>query len=447
MKLRITMNVSDLTKGNIAKGLLTLSLPLMLVNLVNIAYNVIDMFFIGKTGDDGLSAVGTAGFYLWLAASVVFFSKQGMETLLSQANGRGDIEESRQIMKTGIVLNIIIASIYALIIFLFAKPLIHIFNLDSKHINELGIIYLRVASIAIWFMMVNQNLMSIFQARGQTTKVLLYNGIGLLINICLDPYFILVLNWGVAGAALGTVFANIIVFTLAIVTLLMYEKQYKTKIKFDKLKAKKILKIGFPTGSYNVFFTLTAMLVSAYAITYGDNVIAAQRIGSEVESLSWMFASGLGVASGVFTGLNYGAKNKGRIDRAYKYLFWFSTIYGIFLFWLFMTKAEFIMRLFTTNHEIVKIGITYFYCLSFAQVFALYEGITSGYFNGYGYTKIPSFFSISGNVLRIFLVVIFSKIFGLNGIWFAISISGIYKGLGLVICKLIYDRSGKMDII
>lgn len=440
------MQVKDLTTGSIKKELFYLALPLMIANLVNIAYNMIDMFYIGQSGDDALSAVGTAGLYLWLASSIVFFSKQGMETLLSQSIGRGNISESRSVMKTGITLNVIISTIYALFVLVFATPLIHVFHLDSEMINSIGITYLRIASIAIWFMMVNQNLMSVFQSRGQTKQVLIYNAIGLVFNIVLDPILIMTLGLGAAGAAIATVVANVIVFAISVLSLLKFERRFEDKSKFVNSIAVKILRLSYPTGSYNVFFTFVAMLVSTYAITYGDNVIAAQRVGSQVESLSWMFASGLGIACGVFTGQNYGAKNKGRIDQAYKYLFRFSTVYGLFLFWLFIAKAEPMMRIFTDSDEIVRIGVVYFYCLSAAQVFTLYEGIASGYFNGYGLTKIPSFFSISGNILRLVLVVGLSQIFGLNGIWFAIGISGIYRGLGLIICKIVYDMQGKMNI-
>lgn len=440
------MQTKDLTTGSIKRELLYLALPLMLANLVNIAYNMIDMFFIGMSSDAALSAVGTAGLYLWLAASIVYFSKQGMETLLSQAIGRGNTSEGRDIMKTGIVINVVIATVYALIVFIFSAPLIHIFNLASAEINQIAIIYLRIASIAIWFMMVNQNLMSVFQARGQTKQVLIYNTIGLVFNMVLDPILIINLDLGAAGAAIATVAANIIVFAISSASIIKYERQFKQKPRFIAAIGRKILRVSFPTGSYNVFFTFVAMLISTYAITYGDDVIAAQRVGSQVESLSWMFASGLGIACSVFTGQNYGAKSKERIDRAYKYLFRFSTIYGLFLLWLFIAKAEPMMRLFTDSQEIIDIGVVYFYCLSVAQIFTLYEGIASGYFNGYGYTKIPSFFSISGNILRVVLVLAFSQLFGLNGIWIGIGISGIYRGLGLVICKVVYDRMGKMNI-
>lgn len=440
------MQVKDLTKGNIGKELFYLALPLMVANLVNIAYNMIDMFFIGKSGDEALSAVGTAGLYLWLAASIVYFSKQGMETLLSQSIGRGNVQESRDVMKTGVVLNIVISSVYSLIIIIFSVQLISVFNLQSETINQIGITYLRIASFAIWFMMINQNLMSIFQARGQTKQVLIYNGIGLIFNIILDPLLIMTFDLGPAGAAIATVVANIIVFALSVISLTRFERQYQTKPRFIRRIGVEILQLSIPTGCYQVFFTFTAMLISTYAITYGDNVIAAQRIGSQVESLSWMFASGLGIACGVFTGQNYGAHNKQRIDKAYKYLFRFSTIYGLFLLWLFIAKAEPMMRIFTDSDEIVSIGVIYFYCLSAAQAFALYEGIGTGFFNGYGLTKIPSFFSISGNIIRLILVVVLSKLIGLNGIWLAIGISGIYKGLGLIVCKVIYDKRGLLDI-
>lgn len=440
------MQVKDLTKGSIGKELFLLALPLMIANLVNIAYNMIDMYFIGIVGPEALSAVGTAGLYLWLSASIVFFSKQGMETLLSHAIGRGSERESRDIIKTGVIINVMISVLYSMIIFLFARPLIGIFNIESEVINEIAITYLRIASPAILFMMISQNLMSIFQARGQTKQVLVYNAIGLLINIVLDPILILYFDLGAAGAAVATVVANVFVFTISTISLLNFEKQSTYKPRFSRIIGLKIIRLSFPTGSYNVFFTATSMFISTFAITFGDSVIAAQRIGSQVESLAWMFASGLGIACGVFTGQNYGAKNKQRIDTAYKYLFRISTVYGLILTWLFIAQAEPMMRIFTSSEEIVNVGIIYFYCLSVSQVFTLYEGIASGYFNGYGFTKIPSFFSISGNIIRIALVIILSAIFGLNGIWYAITITGIYRGLGMVVCKVIYDKQGKMNI-
>ncbi len=440
------METKDLTKGSISREIFILALPLMLANLVNIAYNMIDMYFIGHTSDQALSAVGTAGLFLWLAASIVFFSKQGMETLLSQAIGRKDIDESRVIIKTGVILNVIITAIYSAIVFFFASELIGLFHLTSQQINAIAISYLKIGSLAIVFMMLNQNLMSIFQSRGQTNLVLIYNGIGLVVNILLDPVLIINMDLGANGAAIATVIANFVVFMLSSISLYKYSSRFNDKSSFDQKIAKKIIALSFPTGSYNVFFTLVSMVISTYAISFGDNVIAAQRIGSQVESLSWMFASGLGIACAVFTGQNYGAKNKKRIDKAYKYLFVFCTLYGLFLCWLFIAKAEPMMRLFTSDDEIVNIGMMYFYSLSFAQVFTLYEGIASGFFNGYGLTKIPSFFSISGNIARIFLVIYMSKIFGLNGIWYAIGITCIYRGLGLIVCKKILDKQGKLQV-
>ncbi len=436
------MKTKDLTSGPIGKELLLLALPLTLANIVNIAYNMIDMYYIGQVGGDALSAVGTAGFYLWLAASIVFFSKQGMEILISQAIGAGNIDKSRDIIKTGVILNLAIAMCYAIIVYLLADNLIGFFKLDSNLIHDLGVEYLQIVSVAIFFMMINQNLMSIFQARGQTSKVLLFNGIGLIVNIVLDPILILDLQLEVAGAALATAIANCLVFILSVFSLRNFERNFKRKMHFSKSIAFKIMRLSFPTGCYQVFYTIIAMFVSGYAISYGDDVMAAQRIGSEIESLSWMMASGLSIATGVFTGQNVGAQNKGRIDVAFRYLFNFSIIYGTFLLLLFVFGGQQIIMLFSTDPTIVAIGTDYLFYLAFCQVFTLLEGVIAGYFNGYGKTHLASFFSISGNVLKVIMVIPFSIVFGLNGIWLVISISGIYRGLGLLICKSYYERRG-----
>lgn len=440
------MQTKDLTTGKIGQALFKLVLPLTIANIVNIAYNMIDMFYIGKVGDEALSAVGTAGLFIWLGQSVVFFSKQGMETLLSQSIGSRNTNESRNIIKTGVVINVVITLIYSLIVFLLAPLLISLFNLSSDVIVELSIIYLRIGSFALIFMMINMNLMSIFQARGQTNEVLIYNGLGLLVNIILDPLLIVNMQMGVGGAAIATLIANIVVFILAVFSLIRYNKRNKGSSYFVRKIGQDILQISIPTGLYNVIFTIIAMIVSTYCIKFGDNVIAAQRIGSQIESLSWMMSGGLGIAVGVFTGQNFGGKNKQRIDRGYKLMFRFSTIYGLFLVFFLIGFAEQLIGIFTDDMQIIAIGTTYLYFLSVSQIFTLYEGIATGLFNGYGMTKIPSFFSISGNILRLLLVVVLSSTWGLNGIWFAISFSGCYRGFGLIVCKLYFDKQNKLVI-
>lgn len=439
------MKTKNLTSGSIGKELLLLALPLTIANIVNIAYNMIDMFYIGKVGGEALSAVGSAGFYLWLASSIVFFSKQGMEILISQAIGRKNEHESRDVVKTGIILNVIISLVYGLFTLLFASTLISFFRMDSQYIHDLGVSYLQVGSIAIILMMINQNLMSVFQARGQTNNVLIFNGLGLLLNIVLDPILILNFDLGVVGAALATVFANVLVFALSAFSLYRFERQFDYKPRFSNIIAKKMLKLSYPTGCYQVFYTFIAMVISSFAVQYGDYVMAGQRIGSQIESLSWMMASGLGIAAGVFTGQNVGAQNKQRINIAYRYLFIFSTVYGFILFLLFAFKATPIIELFSNDPQIVSVGVDYLFFLAFCQAFTLYEGVGAGYFNGFGMTKIASFFSISGNLLRLILVIVLAKLIGLNGIWVAISISGIYRGLGIVVCKMYYERIGKLE--
>lgn len=435
------MKTNNLTTGNIPKELLFLSIPLIISSLVSIFYNITDMFFIGRVGPEALSAVGIAGLYIWLASSVVFFSKQGMEILISHAVGRRDHISLQQSVVNGILLNFFISFIYSIFILIFTNFLIDIYGFNSGEISAFAKEYLRISSFSILFMMLNMNIMSIFQGTGNTIKVLLFSGFGLIVNIILDPIFIFYFDLEVAGAAYATLIANFLVFLISFLTIAFktdYLKNFKSHLNWQT--SKDILKLSLPSGSYQVFFTMTAMFISQFSLSYGDEVAGAQRIGTQIESFSWMIGIGLSIAIGVFVGQNYTSQKYKRILNAFVYMFIFVMIYGVSFSLFMFFRGEFIINIFSKDPGIVSIGIPYLKIVAFSQVFMLIEGICGGFFNGFGKTKYASFFSISGNIIRIILVFVFSYFAGLNGIWWAISLSSIYKGSGLLIALIIFIK-------
>jgi len=118
----------DLTEGSIGKSLIKLALPIMGTSFIQMAYNIIDMMWVGKDGSDSVAAVGTAGFYPWLAMAFIMISKAGAEIKVAQSIGNKNVKLTKEYIKAAIELNIIIGLIYTLVMLLFNKQLIGIFN-------------------------------------------------------------------------------------------------------------------------------------------------------------------------------------------------------------------------------------------------------------------------------------------------------------------------------
>lgn len=114
-------NKLDLTKGSIAKSLLKLALPIMGTSFLQTAYNITDMFWIGQVGTKEVAAVGTAGFFTWLAMAFIIISKVGAEVKVAQNLGRKDVHSVKHYIATSIQINLILSISYSIIIFIFRK--------------------------------------------------------------------------------------------------------------------------------------------------------------------------------------------------------------------------------------------------------------------------------------------------------------------------------------
>ena len=140
----------NLLEGNILKKLFILSAPLMATSFVQMAYNMTDLIWVGKVGTEAVAATGTAGFFMWIAMSLVLIPRIGISVLTSQYYGEGNHKKVKDVIKNGFLLTLIIVLLYFAIIQLFARQFIGFYRLDES-VNEMAIQYLRY--IALGFFM------------------------------------------------------------------------------------------------------------------------------------------------------------------------------------------------------------------------------------------------------------------------------------------------------
>jgi len=446
----------DLTKGSITFRLLLVAIPTLLSSLVQMAYNLTDMFWVGKVHTMGLdeteaiAAVGTAGYLPWFAFGLILLAKIGTSVSVSQAAGKDDMELVERYGNNGLLYMLVLALFYMALGFFGADLYISIFKLDNANIVAYATDYLRIVSI-FGFALFSVNLFNgVYEGLGKTFTSFKITASGLLLNIILDPIFILEevnifglqidgLGYGVKGAAIATVIAQSFILLIYLVIYHTKFRPFKIRLfkSFDKFTMKKIMRIGLPVGLQNMAFTLISVVVGVMIARYGKEVIATQRLGSQIEALAWMVASGFQVALAAFVGQNFGAEQPMRIKRGYFTALRLLIPYGLVINAVLFFFARDLFAIFITDPDTLDIGEKYLRILSVSQVFMIIELGTAGAFNGLGKTMIPSGVGFLGNLLRIPFGLLFGYFFGFIGIWWVISISSVLKGTVLTIWFLI----------
>jgi putative MATE family efflux protein len=439
-------NRIDLTQGSIVGVLFKLAMPIMLTSFLQMAYNMMDMFWLGNYDPSGqaVSAAGTAGFFSWLAIAFIMFAKIGAEVKVAQSIGSNKLEDTKKYINTSIKIILVLSIFYTVVILIFKENLIAFFNIENQAINTMSIEYLRIIGFGFIFYFINPVFTAIFNGSGDSLTPLIMNFIGLFLNLILDPLMIKGIGpfseMGVQGAALATVFSQAVV-TIAFIITIRISTNGKTLFNgfniFSKIEVpymNKILKIGTPVAIQNGLFTFYSMLI-ARIISHIDPVgIGVQKVGSMIESLSWMTAGGFQTALSSFVGQNYGAQKWDRIYKGYFSALSIVSVFGIGVTFLLVFGAEPIFKLFISGEEPLKMGTIYLKILGLSQLFMCIEITTAGAFNGLGKTKIPSWVSILLTGARVPAAYFLSTftILGIEGVWWSISMSSIFKGLVLV---------------
>jgi putative MATE family efflux protein len=427
---------SNLTEGNILKELIILALPIMGTSLIQMAYNLTDMIWVGVLGSRAVTAIGTAGFFTWFAFAFISIPQIGAAVGVAQSVGRRDADETKSYIRHTIQMNVVFALLYGTAIIMFRKQLIGFFNIKGEDIIRMSESYLLIVSIGMIFFFLPPVLTAIFNGHGDSRTPFLINTIGLIVNIILDPLLILGIGpfprLEVAGAAVATIFAQFVV-TMVYIFIIRKKTDYFVGLNFlqkpDWNHIGRIIKFGLPVALQSGAFTFIAMIIARILSRWGATTIAVQSVGAQIESISWMTAGGFQTALGAFVGQNFGAKKWDRIYKGYFTAIGIISIIGVITSCLLIFFPEPIFSIFIREENVLKEGIIYLRILGVCQLFMCLEITTAGAFNGLGRTVPPSVVGIILNAMRIPGALLLSTAFGLTGVWWSISFSSVLKGL------------------
>ena len=297
------MQKVDLLHGRILPSLARLAFPIMATQLIQMAYNLTDMIWIGRVGSGAVAAVGASGMYLWLANGLATIPRLGGQVKAAHALGSGDTEKAAAYAAAAFRLGAVLAGACTAVYLIFYKPLTAFFRLNDPSVVRDAECYLLVVALGLFFSFFNQIFTGLFTCMGASAVTFRSTAAGLAANIVLDPLFIFGLGplpaLGVAGAAIATVLAQGVVFFLFLLAA-RREGALFPRLQLRRRRSRAdyadILRIGLPVSVQSIFFSSLSMIIARLIAGWGDAAVAVQKVGSQIESISWMTADGFASA-------------------------------------------------------------------------------------------------------------------------------------------------------
>ncbi len=422
------MKKIDLTKGSVLKVLTALALPIMGGSLLQFAYNLVDMLWVGRLGTDAVASVGSSSFFTGLGYAINAMVIVGTGIKVSHAVGRQDEVATKAYTNAGIVINGTIGIVYALVLLLFGQAFIGFLELRNPIVEKDAYLYLVCSAPMLFFAFYNILFSRLLGSYGNNKEALRINAVGIVTNIILDPILIYGLGMGVLGAGVATLIANSLMFGIYLYRgrkLLMYDR--RVKLEMDKVV--EVIRLGSPIAFQRVLFTMVNIVLARMIAQFGSDAIAAQKIGLQIESVTFMIIGGLNGAIASFTGQNYGAKKYGRIHEGYQAALKIGGAYALAMSALFWLVPEHLVVLFVSEQTTIQVAVGYLGVVAFSQLFSAVEMISNGLFTGLGMPKISANISMFFTVLRLPMAWVLIQHLGISGVWWSIAISSILKGL------------------
>lgn len=428
----------NLTKGPILKTLTKLAIPIMASSFLGTLYNITDMAWIGLLGSRAVAGVGVGGMFTWLSQGVAAMARMGGQVQVAQCIGRGKKEKAHGFAQAAVQLAILMGMAYALLSLVFVHQMVGFFQLADTEAQLAAISYTRIACGLIVFSFLTLTLTGIYTAQGDSKTPFLANLIGLVTNMILDPVLILgpgpFPKLGVIGAAIATVTAQAIVMSILILGVIKQKRENVLKgIRlFEKIPQEYlsgIWKIGRPTAIQGMAYCIISMVLTRMVSAYGAEAVATQRVGGQIESISWNTADGFAAALNAFIAQNYGAGKNDRVRKGYKAALWTVGIWGVLISAVFICFPNAIADIFFHEPKAIETAVGYLVIVGFSEAFMCVELTTVGALSGLGRTRLCSIISITFTSARIPLAIILGGLIGLSGIWWALSATSIVKGI------------------
>lgn len=445
------MNNELFEKMPVPKAYMKLSLPVLFSCVLTLVYNMVDMYFVAKTGDTNLVAgVSLCGpvFTALIAFGDVF--GLGGSSVISRLFGQGKTDDGKRLSTFAFIGGIIFGIVMAIILILSKDALLALLGANEETMKYAGDYYRWIAlgSPFIIFALVPTNLL---RTEGLATEAMIGSVTGSIVNMILDPIFIFTLGMGAGGAALATVIGNICTDIWFIFIITQKSKLLSLNPKGFFITSKEvtsILGIGIPSSITNIMQSIGLMLLNRFLVVYGNDKIAAMGIVSRVTMIVVMVMVAFSFGGQPLYGYLYGARNKSRMKQTIRFAYTLICSLALVLSAIIFAAAPFMISIFMKDTSVISTGTPMLRAILVGMVFIGFTMVTTCIFQSMG--KAAGAFALSaGRQGYIYAVVIFtaSHLFGYTGVIWSQPISDMLTAvLALILFKkLVLDDINKWE--
>lgn len=435
--------MNDLTTGNVGKLIWRFALPMLIGNVFQQLYQVVDSIIVGNVlGKTALASIGATFPIIFALIALIIGLGSGFGIVISQYFGAQELEKVKRSISTMFIALGILSIGMSIIGISLSTPILNLLKLPEELMAD-ATTYLNIYLGSILIMFGFNGTSAVLRGLGDSKTPLVFLIISTLANILLDLLFVIVFDWGIAGAAWATVISTAGAFLTATIYLNRTHEIVHfrlSEMKFDKEIFKQGVRIGLPTGLQQTFVAFGMMAIMGIVNGFGTDVIAAYSIGFRIDSFASLPAMALSAALATFTGQNLGAGKDYRVRKGLIATLLMASAFCILLVATIIPFREQIVSLFNSDPEVIRIGSEYLTIVNIFYFFFMLMFIFYGVLRGAGATLVPMFISVlSLWLIRVPLAAVLSQQMNETGIWWSIPIAW---GAGLT-GSLIYYLSGK----
>lgn len=398
MKLKSTQSM-DIVNGPLLKNIILFSVPLMLTNLLQMAFNAADTVIVGKfAGQQALAAVGATGSICFLLMSIFNGLSMGSNVIIAQLLGAGNHKKIEQAVHTAMTMAAVSGLFLACAGGVLAKPLLQLMDTPSD-IIDLSTLYMRIYFVGSFFMLIYNFGASVLRSKGDTQRPLYFLAFSGVLNVVLNIFFVVAFNMSVAGVALATVISQAV--SAFLVCFALVRETDSTRLCLNKLgiipsMAWDIIRIGVPTGIQGMVFSLSNVVIQSSINSFGSStIVAGNSAGANIESFVYV---GLvfSQATVTFTSQNIGAGNKKQVKKILLYTLALSIVFGTMLGVLVNVFGQTCLGFYTDDLAVVEVGLVR---LRYVALFLALNGVLDCFvasIRGMGYSSAPTIFMLLG---------------------------------------------------
>ena len=433
--------VNDMSQGPVLKGLIRFAIPMILANLLQAVYSMVDMIVVGQFGGPaGLSAVGIGGQLTNLFLAVGMGFSNGAQVVISQQVGM----KSKKISKTiGTLLTteLLLAVIVGAIGIVFHQGILGLMNTPSAAWDE-AVGYLVICSCGMIFIYGYNALCAVLRGMGESKLPMVFIAVASLVNVVLDLVFVGGFQWGASGAAAATVIAQGVAFLCAAVYLYRHKEamQFDFRLRsfaIDREQLGSLCRLGIPSVVQQFLITISITFVNAQVNAYDVTASAVDSVGGKLNMVANIITGAISTAAATMIAQSFGARKMDRVKHAFRACMAICMAWWVILSACYLLFPRQIFGLFTTDEQVLELAPTY---LRYAVIWLLALCSMDAPFalvQGVGYASFNLVVGLlDGVVARIGLSMVLGHVMGLTGFWLGSGLAGFVTTIAMGIYYL-----------